>query len=356
MKSEDLLFAFGNIDEKYVQAAEKAVIYSTTVKRKKISKRYFLIAALISLIGVISCAEEYQWRLPLPQIHESNNAIASTDAGDEKVIINNNNLVAESGMQLDELSKNLVLDSINLLKELKVEGFDSEEATIVKEFDSSRSREVIKIEFMAETSCPTFTYDQYGNFLSVTGMSGIYTAEQEVYTKEQLLEMAECYYKILPIKQHYQLSNYSLEDGYLEVNYYATAKDGTCNPFEGVRLLICEKNGSLSVGTIFQSSLVEEDGIGLSENEAIIIAEKSLSEIQSDFEDFILDESKKDIVQPNYLYTKYENVALDADGITNSRWAWVFRYTKSNSSGVSKKIGIYIDLFTGEVIGGEYWL
>ena len=48
--------------------------------------------------------------------------------------------------------------------------------------------------------------------------------------------------------------------------------------------------------------------------------------------------------------------AVDADGITNSRWAWVFRYTKSNSSGASKKIGIYIDLFTGEVIGGEYWL
>ena len=76
-----------------------------------------------------------------------------------------------------------------------------------------------------------------------------------------------------------------------------------------------------------------------------------LDNIPKEVEGMNMTQAETRIVFPNWIYTEYGSLPnRRASEVT--RWAWVLVYEKENSE-FTEQIRVYVDCYTGEILGGD---
>ena len=96
----------------------------------------------------------------------------------------------------------------------------------------------------------------------------------------------------------------------------------------------------------------EEGDVQLTESQA---GERAAELIKDKWPDskYVLEKAAIEVVHPNWMYTRYWNGSGNVRYCDVTRLAWSMTYSQMQDSGFVSKIMIYVDFYTGEILGGD---
>lgn len=366
---------------------------------KKVRKKkwYFVLAAVLVLICGAGAAAAYgTWRLPQPETYEGDhikiketssyiwdekkqtyvdgNTVTETSAEDSTVISSENttSISSEDETNVEELPDEYFIDQTQKILELiGVSDVDISQMTVAYQIDEWWNREEVEVSFPLEDedSTTTITFDRESGYFLSADRFRLEEENGEVMSDEEALAAAQGWYEKLPYPQGYEYTyvNKICEDADwmysfcrkldVEINGESIQLN---NDYEEARITIDPKTGDFVCCNVFYVPLLDdhkEDDVPLSEEKAREIADQAgvVSTEKTDVE--VTAEIR--IVHPNYMFTSYgwrpgqETVELqDTRMLSVTRLAWVITYKTSSTEG-EDFVYLYIDLYTGEILGGD---
>jgi hypothetical protein len=171
-------------------------------------------------------------------------------------------------------------------------------------------------------------------------------------TDADAAKLAQRFYEALPVEQGYALTHVEKYDGqYWSYEYCREVEPGIFNQYEMVRVAINPVSGRLTGCTVFYVPLLDDHAPGqerITQEQAEQIV---LDNIPKEVEGMNMTQAETRIVFPNWIYTEYGSLPnRRASEVT--RWAWVLVYEKENSE-FTEQIRVYVDCYTGEILGGD---
>lgn len=374
----------------------------TKRKSKRKRKLYFALAAVLILICGMGAAASYgTWRLPQPETYEGDivkvketssytwdeekqayvdadgNSLTETLEENSAGISSENTTGTSQENETnaenfsDEYFINQTQEILNLIG---ISDVDVSRMTVAYQIDEWWNREEAEVSFPLEdeNNTTTITFDrETGYFLSADRFRPE-EGSGEVMSDEDALAAARSWYEKLPYPQGYEYTcvNKICEDADWMYSFCRTLDveiNGQTvqlkNAYEEARITIDPKTGDFVCCNVFYVPLLDdhkESDVPLTEAEARKIADES-GAINTENTDREVT-AEIGIVHPNYTYTSYGwqpgqeaeaeiEQSLRMSSVT--RLAWVVTYKTSYVTGEEGCVYVYVDLYTGEILGGD---
>lgn len=363
---------------------EKTGIRKTNRRKKK---WYLVLAAVLVLICGAGAAASYgTWRLPEPETYEGDNVkIQETssyiwDEEKQAYVDADGNSITESEVDTEKLSDEyFIAKTQEILKLIGVSDVDASRMTVSYQIDEWWNREEVEVSFPLENedSTTTITFDRESGYFLSADRFRLEESSEEVMSDEDALAAARSWYEKLPYPQGYEYAgvNKICEDAdwmYSFCRVLEVEINGEMiqlkNSYEEARITIDPKTGDFVCCNVFYVPLLDdhkETDVPLTEAEARKIADES-GAINTEKINAADITAEIRIVHPNYMFTSYgwqpgegsneetvEETVQDLRMSSVTRLAWVITYKTPCATCGEDYIYVYVDLYTGEILGGD---
>ena len=369
MKSEKLVRAYDRLlptEEKRLgilyavlreNRSESPSERSSTLKRKPVWRTVLITSAIIAILAALSIggyAAVKKWTLPDPVPFIPTES-GSLDIHDTVVYHGEDLETAETESEADPAEHqkptdtDLIRSAARLLEVLGMESIQSEEMTVTHQTQMRYPREETAIRFERGEIRTTVTYNsETGKFLKLDGFDSAKLQGEACADDSSAEACARAFYEKLPVEQGYVLlpGVNKIDNDIWMYEFCREVEPGLYNEYEMVRITINPRTGRLVMVNVFYFPLLDDHGEDgpLSEWEAVRHAEEAV-----DLSHETLVGAEKKIVLPNWWWSGVPEADLEYAKVT--RWAWVLRYREDNSL-YEYDDEVYVDLYTGEIIGG----
>jgi len=314
-------------------------------QRKAVTVRVLLAVAVMAVISIACYAAIESWRLPPPK-----------DIGDVPPVIEipddktNGEDAADGDVDIDFIGiAESILDTIGIDRNGLV-------PKITMEYATQYSRNQARVSF----GDINITLDAQDGTL-ISGELLKESSDGEPVSEDQSLTSAKEFYEKMPFAKGYvyhgvnpvsrEYKLYSFIRAYdIEINGQV---EHIVNPYEEVRITVNTVSGKVESWNSFYFPLLDdhkESDVPVSKETAVRLALERLK-IMDGYEI----SAEPEIVLPNYIYSDYRN---EDDGYKNyaypsvTRLAWTVVFSKDNELFKDRK-KVYVDLYTGEILGGD---
>lgn len=242
----------------------------------------------------------------------------------------------------EENTISLIEKAKKVIEAAKCEGCDFSEVSIVAEEDAVNKRKLYTVKVCSgEKNVSVSFKENDGKLVKFSSGMVVSDSENPIYTADkvdELLEVAKGYYKALDVEQSYELSGWQMDfsgpDWQVEFTRkidIAGYEKAVYNYGEQVRMRISGSDGKLLSVNVFDTPLNTEG-----QKEEMVSYETALA----------ISELDEENLEKSYIgcYT------LRDKGY--ARLCWCFE-ADLNHSEVCNTKWVYIDLYTGEIIGEE---
>lgn len=360
MKNETIIAAYDSIapDTGTVERMLESVKASAAQPQKRVKsvKRPLLIAAACVAAAAVLSGIGYgiysKWHLPEPETYPFN----PNGAWDvhETATLTMESIPAASDTEplTDEYFAARAKEILTLVgQEARV----SSAIKITRQEHLTWAREEVEVTFSEEGLSPvTVTFDaEDGTLLALTGFEWKTDDAAPCRTKQEAEQLATKYYEMLPVPQGYVLRSCTeFDEAYWSFDFCRDAGGGIYSYYEDVRIAIDPQTGTLNGCVVFHVPLLDDhepSDVSLTQQQAQEAAE-GLGKI--DTERYTLQSAEVQVVLPNWMFTEQLPTDGEARASTVTRLAWVLIYEDTNSE-FADMVWVYIDYYTGEVLGGD---
>lgn len=311
-----------------------------------------LIAACLALIAGISgvgYAAYQKWSLPEPetyQLSEKGNIDVHSETGYTEEAIGE---PEDAELLTDEY---FISKAVEILHSVGLTEVDTETMTVSRQEDMYWDREEAEVSFTQDENQTSVTFDaDSGIFLNLTGIEWSQEAGQACETKAEAEALAKSFYELLPVPQGYVLRDCTeFDEQYWSYEFCREVLEGIYSYYESVRIGVNPKTGRLNLCNVFYVPLLDDHEPGdepLTQEEAETIA---LACEKVDLSRYTLQEASLSVVFPNWFFTEHMAVNHKASKVSRLGWSLIYENTQSE---FSDKVWIYIDYYTGEILGGD---
>lgn len=371
MKSEKLIRAY----ERALPSEEKrlGILYAVlrenrsdsasgrrnTMKRKPVWRTILIAAAITAILAALTAggyAAVKKWSLPAPETYAPTQN-GSVDVHDT-VIYREEDLESsgtaagtEAEMPSVPSDTDLIRKAITLLQTLGMENVKSEEMTVTHQTQNWYPREETEIRFERDEIRTSITYNsETGKFLKLDGFDSAMLPGESCADEDAAAACARSFYEKLPVEQGYVLTPMveKYDDDLWMYEFCREVEPGLYNDYEMVRLTINPETGRLVMVNVFFFPLLDDHG-----EEPALTEEEAIARVEARFNvsGFRLVDVTKRIVLPNWWWDE-ANQGEHLRFARVTRWAWVIRYQAPNSM-YTYDDAFYVDLYTGEILGGD---
>lgn len=370
------------------QEAKKPVKTRTVFSSKQKKRFLAAFAALLTLVfGTVAGAAGGLWHLPAPSSYQGEafktletSLYTASDPEQETASASPKSQEETGTVHSDEW---FLKQAQSIVKIITSRNIDTSRMKLAVIQDELWDRKEVEISFPLETDyLTTISFDQESGTLLSIGQSqtGSYSFASSTDSPDsdpdKALQTAQSWYQKLPYPQGYTFTDLSRIDEHawmysfsrtLQVSIQGKSRKLTSD-YEQVRITIDPTNGSLLYCNAFYVPLLDDHQSGqtpLSQEEAwTIIRQRDLMPSSQDSSVENLETSAKlSICLPNYQYSNYEtdeNGAFPANlrYSKTCRLAWICTFSWTTSAGKNSpawehQTQIYVDLYTGEILGGD---
>ncbi len=370
MKREELLWAMSDIAPELILQAERP-----PVRRRRGLRFGLLLAAAVALIGVVSALAVQRWHRPQAQtytgdtvkVQSQTDYVERTDGSYEAV----DGAAAE---QTEDTARNDAFFLREAVRVLRLLGVEKEEQTLhlQRELEERWNREQVRVSFPTEDGDEaSVLFDAQSGYL--IGVSTYHWAEmeQQPMDEAQALQTAQAWYELLPYPQGYEYTavNQFDEGAWMymfgrNVTVSIAGEQLTLvNDYEQVRITIDPRDGSFLMSNCFYVPLLDDhapEDQPLGREEAIRLAQSVYARSLEDWQA----SAEYAIVLPNTFYDARESSteprAERAYDVTRLAWVVTFSTTEEVLDEQTGEVirwesarKVYVDLYTGEILGGD---
>lgn len=360
MKNETIIAAYDSIapDAETVERmleSMKASAAQPLKKRKSVKRPILIAAACIAAVAVLSgigYGIYTKWHLPEPEtypfipngawdIHETNElTMESIPAASDTEPLSDEYFAARAK---------------EILTLVGQESRVSSQIKITRQEHLTWAREEVEVSFSEEGLPPVnVTFDaEDGTLLNLIGFEWKIEQAHPCKTKQEAGALATQYYEMLPVPQGYVLRSCTeFDEAYWSFDFCRDVGGGIYSYYEDVRIGIDPQTGTLNGCVVFHVPLLDDHApsdVPLTQQQAQEIAE-GLNEL--DTERFTLKSAEVEVVLPNWWFTDSFGTGNELRASKVSRLGWVLVY-EDTSSEFADMVWVYIDYYTGEVLGGD---
>lgn len=330
--------------------AKRRMLAAIAQKEKKMKKRSVtrllaaaaVCAALLATTGAAGYTIWHRWFLPEPKTYTpTENGAYEVHTSAEYTSGGANGSEAEplSDGYFMELAEKILLTA-------GLEDADRSVMTVVRSTALRYGREEAEVLYSADKYHTSVRFN--ADTGALLGLGSIDWCEDPPEAPGAPEAAAERYYALLPVEQGYEITHVEkYDEQYWSYSFTKKTASGLYNPYQEVRISINPKTGRLTGCSVFCFPLLDDHLPGeepLTEAQAVGIA----AEIAGDTGVKVSAEIK--IVLPNWMFTEHSGTNLGYSEV--SRLAWVVRFD-SDGGVIATSTIVYVDLYTGEVLGGD---
>lgn len=233
-----------------------------------------------------------------------------------------------------------------LVKQLGKDDVDTGTTNVTRQKDELYDREEVTVTFPESANGLELTFHAYtGELLRLIDLDFDGSGMDFTYGPEAL---AKEYYAKLPVPQDYQITDWTTYGEMIySYDFCREVMDGVFSAYECVRIGVNPVSGRLCMVNVFNVPLLDDHKPG-DEPLTQAQAEKIAGEGHVP-EDYVLASAEIAVVCPNSYYS---DAAEPGDARRISRLAWVLIYD-GPSEEFSDEIRIYVDYYTGALLGGD---
>ena len=332
------------IFEKILQSSGKS-----NFRRSHPVRTGILIAACIALLtaGVGGYAAYQKWKLPKPETYDlteqGNISVHSAEEYTQPILEE-----TESAEPLSD--EDFIRKAAEILDLVCLTEVDKGKMTVSRHEDMHWSREEVEVLFTEDKNRASVKFN--ANTGALLGLTNIDWIDGETQQTDQTPEaLARHYYELLPVPQGYELTWVEqYDDQFWSHDFCRKVDEDLYNEYEMVRISVNPLSGNLCNLVVFDVPLLDDH-----EPNDVPITQKQADEIARgcksvDLSQYELEDAKVSCVFPNWHFSDYPaDGNLRASAVTRLGWSLVY----SRESEFSDEIRIYIDYYTGEILGGD---
>lgn len=350
MRGKELLDRMEFADPAYIEDADLI-----PPKRKIPWSQGFAAAACIAVLVALSltCYAAYQkWMLPKPESYTPDPECGVYVEHDSKTYTELPSSVPANNEFTDEY---FLAKSAEIISQIGLNDIQTSTMTVVRQEHQFWAREEVEVYFDKDKNNTSIKFDaESGYMLSLSGIDWIETTEGPACaSEEEALALAMVYYAKLPVPQGYEYTGCTeYDEQYWSLEFCKKVGEDLYNYFEMVRIGINPVSGRLTGVNVFYVPLLDDhspDDEPLTQEQAEKIAAACP---HLNLENYQLESAKIAVVLPNWRYTEYITGAETLKASDVTRLGWSLIYNNPNSEFVDK-ICIDIDLYTGDILGGD---
>lgn len=231
----------------------------------------------------------------------------------------------------------------------------SSQIKITRQEHLTWAREEVEVSFSEEGLSPVnVTFDaEDSTLLSLSGFEWKIEQALPCQTKQEAEALATKYYEMLPVPQGYVLRSCTeFDENYWLFDFCRDVGGGIYSYYEDVRIGIDPQTGTLNGCVVFHVPLLDDHApsdVPLTQQQAQEVAE-DLEKI--DTERYTLKSAEVQVVLPNWWFTDAFGTGGELRAGKVSRLGWVLVYEDTTSE-FADMVWVYIDYYTGEVLGGD---
>lgn len=312
-------------------------------------------AALLAVLTTTGFALYEKWHLPEPETYEPGNhgvrEVHETLVYDgDEVFASTAPAETTAGTALTDAD--FLRMAAELLKTVGLTDVSTETMTVAHQTALNYGREEIEICFSNDAYRTSVRYHaQTGALLSFSSIDFDAQNVNAEASEAEAAELAERYYALLPVTQGYVLTGCEkYDEQYWSYEFCRMVEPDVYNPYEMVRIAVNPLSGRLTGCNVFCFPLLDDhepDDPQISQEDAERIARESG---KLDLQRAQLISAEVEIVLPNWMFTGYDTANACYSEV--SRYAWVLVYRSDNGE-FETETKLYIDLYTGELLGGD---
>lgn len=322
----------------------KNIIKKAQIKRPhRLGLRIMIAAAAMLIIGVVCYAAVERWWLQPPRIIDDMPPVIEVpDDGN----------VGEQDGGVDFDYTNLASDILTKL------GIDTTGLTpkITTQFATRYERAQVKVAFN-----DFYIIFDAADKTPISGQLPKHADTDQPISEQQALTAAQQFYDTLPFPDGYIYSNSNrIDSQYGQFSFTRSyqiplgdSAVSVVNPYEEIRITVDYLSGEVESWNSFYFPLLDDhtpQDTPISEADAINIAAQKLEDAKG-----YTASAEISIVLPNYLFTDYSDQISQGQNYvypSDTRIAWLVEFDRSNEL-FTDKIKIYVDYYTGEILGGD---
>lgn len=342
-----------------LQASSSAV---EATRSGGVLRRMALAAACVAALALLATAgyAAYQrWHLPEPEVYQPDEQgwIYREHTRADYTVPEDTDLPSSSDAPsaVDPLSDEaLMARSVEILQEAGMDGVKPDAMTVIRQKNLYWDREEAEVSFLYNDLQTSLKFDAETGVL--IGMAGIEWVLDDVHacrTQAEADALAQRYYESLPVEQGYEMRHVEkYDDQFWSYDFCREVRPGLYSEYECVRISINPVSGRLTALTVFYVPLLDDhqpEDAPLTQAEAEEAA-LACPELYLKRDGYVLKNAEIRVGMPNWMFTAHSSVHAKASAVT--RLCWYLVYERPDSQ-FADKIFLLVDLYTGEILGGD---
>ena len=331
------------------------------------ARRTFLIAACLALLAALSTAgyAAYQrWSLPKPERYESigkwgyldehRRTQYTTPTLPDVTVPASTEPVSVDTPITDE---GFMLRAMQILENAGMKDVAPESMTVVRQKNLYWDREEAEVSFIHRELMVNIKMDAgTGSLISMYGLEFVLPDGTPCSSREQADALAESCYESLPVPQGYKLHYVEKYDtNFWSYDFCREVLPGLFSEYECVRVSINPEKGLLTGCTVFSVPLLDDHEPGdeqLTQEQAAAaaMANDQFNYMHGMEDGWTMSSAEITVCMPNWEYTSWLDVRNKASKV--SRLCWLLTYERESGPYDMKKT-VMVDLYTGEILGGD---
>lgn len=318
-------------------------------------RRALTAAACVAVVAALSLAglAGYErWVLPKPETYTP-----SPEGGSWEIHSQTEETAPVTGETAPEMYTDawFLTRAAELLKQAGLGDVDTDRMTVKWQKDLGWDREEVEITYPDSDVPTTVRFDaESGYLLHLSSIDMVQVPETAVCeTLEEAIELARAYYERLPVPQGYVYTDCTeYDDQYWSLEFCREVSEGLYNPYEMVRIGLNPVSGRLVGLNVFYVPLLDDHGPG----DEPLTREQAEAAVEAcgkvHLEGKVQRSADISVVLPNWFFTDYMADSVNAKASDVTRLAWVLVYEDPDSE-FADAACVYVDLYTGEILGGD---
>lgn len=318
-------------------------------------RRTYVLAvclALVVILSVMAGAAYRKWRLSAPETYTPNPDTGVYEVHGTETY---SQIPEETEAEAALTDEYFLARAAEILEQVGLTDVDQSAMTVTRQEDLHWSREEVEVIFTESSNRTTLTFRaKDGQLVHLSDIEWVEMPEETACeTREEAIALARDYIARLPVPQDYDYTGCTeYDDQYWVLEFCKKVGENLYNQYEMVRISLNPVSGRLAGVNLFCVPLLDDHGpedVPLTQEQAEEIAKDRLAERLDNKE---LRSAEIGVVLPNWIFTDY----IDGSGyprasdVTRLGWSLVYEDPDSEFADI---IWIYVDLYTGEILGGD---
>ena len=337
-------------------------------------RKLLLIAAIIALIAVLSTAgyAAYQrWHLPEPEsfnptgkwgyLDEHGRTEYTTPSMPDNLMASSDPADSSPADPQEPISDEaFMLRALDILKNAGMKNIEPDSMTVVRQADLKWDREEAEVSFIHDGLTTSVKFDAMnGDLIGFYGFEYVLSEGTPCKSQAEADALATACYESLPVTQGFQIQHIEKYDSnFWCYDFCREVLPEIFSEYECVRVAINPEKGLLTFCTVFDVPLLDdhepgEQPLSLEEAQAYALANEQFNHDKIiENEGWTLTDAKIKVCLPNWLYSSGYGVNNKYSRVT--RICWLLSYEKDFELYHARR-DVMVDLYTGEILGGEFY-